>query len=36
MPTYHVHMSYIKKGGHQGGAAGFARSLSRDGRDEAS
>src|SRR4030095_5427464 len=36
MPTYHVHMSSIKKGGHQGGAAGFARYLSRDGLDEAS
>jgi hypothetical protein len=36
MPTYHVPMSYLKKGGHQGGAAGFARYLSRDGRDEAS
>jgi hypothetical protein len=29
-------MSYLKKGGHQGRAAGFARYLSRDGRDEAS
>src|SRR5215813_8961600 len=36
MPTYHVHLSYIKKGAHQGGAAGFARYLRRDGREEAS
>jgi hypothetical protein len=36
MPTYHVHMSYIKQGSHQGGAVGFARYLSREGRDEAS
>jgi MobA/MobL family len=36
MPTYHVHLSYIKKGSHQGGAAGFARYLRRDGREEAS
>ena len=36
MPTSHVHMSDIKKGGHQGGAAGLARYRSRDGREEAS
>lgn len=36
MPTYHVHMSYIKQGSHAGGAAGFRQYLSREGRDEAS
>jgi len=36
MPTYHVHASYIKQGSHGGGSAGFARYLSREGRDDAS
>jgi len=36
MPTYHVHMSYIKQGSHAGGARGFAQYLRRDGRNEAS
>src|SRR5437899_3192727 len=34
MPVYHVHASYIKHG--TGSAAGFARYIARDGRDEAS
>src|SRR5207245_11360667 len=34
MPVYHVHASYIKHG--TGSAAGFARYIAREGRDEAS
>src|SRR5712691_8457098 len=36
MAFYHVHASYIKQGRAKGGAQGFARYLSREGRGEAS
>ena len=35
MPVYHVHASYLKAGKHQGGARGFARDISREGRGDA-
>ena len=36
MAFYHVHANYIKQGRHADGAQGFARYLSREGREEAS
>ena len=35
MALYHVHANYFKAGEHQGGVAGFARYLEREGRGAA-
>jgi hypothetical protein len=36
MAFYHVHANYLKQGGHDGGAQGFARYLGREERGDAS